>query len=149
MNSSFSLALLQGTSRPIVDDLYGGMALIDTGAEIPVCTLPVATLKDLFEAEIRVQNTQITGFGGKDVGDVYSLKEFRFNNLIYPHLPVYVPRKCNFQFRWILSASMFDQLEYSINMKMHILTVTIPGDESPERRLHVYDRNGKLHVLCG
>ena len=148
MRTSFRQNLMMGSSRPIITNLYGGLALVDTGAEIPVCTLPPFTLKEVFHAERKITNTPIIGFGGEDVGDVYLLKEFRFKELVFPEMPVFLPHQTrNLQFRWILSASMFDQLEYVINMKNHIMTVNVPDDESLERRLRIYDKEGRLHVL--
>ena len=149
MKYSFTHSLMEGTSRPIIDNIYGGMALIDTGAEIPVCTLPVEILKKVFHAELKVENAPITGFGGRDYGSIYILEAFRWNQLVFPFIPIFVPNnKHNIQFRWIFSASMLDRLEYHINMKKHVLTIYVPDDESLERRLHIYDKNGKLHVLC-
>lgn len=146
---SFQQELIPNSSRPIIDDFYGATALIDTGAEIPVCTLSGSVLRDTFDAELRLANTSITGFGGKDYGDVYVLKSFKWKELEYPSLPVFVPKETHgLKVRWIISASMLDRLEYTVNMKTLRLTVNIPEDESRQRRLRVYDSKGKLHVLC-
>ena len=120
MSVSFWQQLLPGSSRPIIDNLYGGMALVDAGAEIPVCTLPAAALSEIFKAELKLSNASIMGFGGKDVGDIYLLKSFVWEELRFPSMPVFVPHDThNLQLRWILSASMFDRLEYNINFDNH------------------------------
>ena len=141
--------LVENMSRPMISDYYGGLALIDTGAEIPVCTLPPSILVSEFNATLRVERTSITGFGGNDYGSVYNLEMLRFKDLIYPNIPVFVPEnKDALSFRWILSAAMFDHLEYTLNMKDYTITINIPDDESNIRNLRIHDKDGKLHVLC-
>lgn len=49
----------------------------------------------------------------------------------------------------ILSATMMQNLIYTIDDKNHRMTVEIPEDESLERHMRIYDSGGKLHVLCG
>lgn len=149
MKMTFTQNLLYNTSRPIIENFYGGLALIDTGADIPVCSLPEAILMKLFDAELKIKHINISGFGGEEYGNVYTIKLLQFKNLIYPNIPVFVPKNMHgLKFRWILSATMFDRLEYSFNMKRYTMTVNIPDDESNVKNLRVYDTNGNLHILC-
>lgn len=48
----------------------------------------------------------------------------------------------------LLSATMFDGLIYEINRKKHILTLSIPEDESLDRVVRIRDSNGEYHNLC-
>lgn len=149
MKMSLTQNLVEDVSRPIIANYYGGLALIDTGAEIPVCTLPVMVLEKMFQAELRMRNASITGFGGDDYGDIYTIGTIELQGIIYPNIPVFVPRRNRILgFRWILSATMLDRLEYNINMKTHTMTINIPDDESNVRNLRLYDKDGKIHILC-
>lgn len=56
--------------------------------------------------------------------------------------------KENVPYHIILSATMFHNLIYEIDIKNHKLNIIVPDDESTVRNLRIEDTNGKLHILC-
>ena len=148
MKSEFALSLDARLSRPAIRLENGLSALVDTGAEIPVCTLSANVLKSAYDARLVMENVFIGGFGGRHYGDIYAINLFKIGKLIYPNIHMFVAR-FNLGFHFILSSSMFHGLIYEIDTKNHALTVRIPDDESEVRNLRIVREDGGLYVMAG
>ena len=70
---TFDIRLWNQNWRPVMN-IYGANALFDTGAIIPVISLPEDLLARRFAAKLIKSNVSVGGFGGgKSVGSIYSL----------------------------------------------------------------------------
>ena len=148
---TFSLALDEIYQKPLIDlnDWYDLDALLDTGALFPVWTAKESLLPKLGGRFIKA-DVPFSGFGGETTGNLYRLKEFRIGDLVFPDLPIVTSTEMEKEpYHMIISATMLQNLVYTIDDKNHRLTVEIPDDESPERHMRIYDSNGRLYVLCG
>lgn len=139
MKSEIFLTLDKNSDRPIVEltDSYGLFVLIDTGARFPVWTADTDSLEAL-GGKLFKSGVSYSGVGGQTTGDIYKIPEFilgdGLHNLTYPELPVVTNSEFeNAPFHMIISATMFHNLEYTINDKDHSLIVRIPDDESAVR----------------
>lgn len=134
--------------RPIIylPDWYGVNAMLDTGAIFPVWT---AGAESLIKAGgvIKQRNISFYGFGGKVVGDLYVLKYFALEDLIFSNMSILV-HEMRQPYHMLLSATMFNNLIYEIDNKNHKFNVCIPDDESNVRNLVINEENGRAHVFC-
>ena len=96
-------------------------AMIDTGALFPVWTAPIFQLLSL-GAVLEEKNIPFSGFGGQTYGDLYKV-DFKLGNLIYKDMPVIATRMDNLNCHMILSATMFDQMIYTIDTRNHFLSI--------------------------
>lgn len=142
----FVLDLEEQFQRPVTK-IDGMVALIDTGALIPVISMEEKDLIDIFHAEKVLDNTKISGFGGECCGKVYSIDQLVVGELIFPNLHVFVPDESMNRFDIILSATMFHNLRQDIDYINKKMTVFIPEKEQNVRNLKIYDENGDLHLL--
>lgn len=133
--------------RPVVLLSNNLMALLDTGAFVPVWTDDEELLKKLYNAEFVKSDVPLSGFGGTTKGNLYKAT-MTIGDLIYPNMHIIANSELNTSFSMIISATMFSGLIYEIDTKNHKLNITIPNDESRIRNLRIQDSNGKLHVLC-
>lgn len=127
--------------------VHGIEALVDTGAQIPVCMFSETVIKTVFNAR-QVWTGSISGIGGECPGKVFIFDKITVGQLVFPDIPFFVPDDPVPEIRILLSASMFYGLDYEFKTKDHLLKITVPDDEPFERRLTVSDSNGRLHVLC-
>ena len=149
--NQFTLVLRSNYQKPLLrlDEWHGAYALLDTGALFPVWTADEKWLLQL-DARFIKADVPFSGFGGETKGNLYRLKEFRLGSLVFPDLPVVTSQEMAEEpYHIILSATMMQNLKYTIDDKNHTLTVEIPEDESNERHMRIYDNGGRLHVLCG
>ena len=142
----FVLNLVSSSSRPLVCLDNNLIALLDTGAELPVWTDTEESLKSVFKAELVRENVSFKGFGGDAIGNLYYIT-LRVGDIIYPNLPIVCSVIEDAPFHMILSASMFCGLIYEVDTVNNKLNVTVPDKESHVRNLKVFDSNGKLHIL--
>ena len=143
--------LKENFQKPLVvlKDWYNIDALLDTGALFPVWTARESLLPKLGGRFIKA-DVPFSGFGGETKGNLYRLKEFRIGDLVFPDLPIVTSTEMEKEpYHMIISATMLQNLVYTIDDKNHKLTVEIPDDEYPERHMRIYDSNGRLYVLCG
>lgn len=149
--NGFTLELKETYQKPLINlaDWHGYYALLDTGALFPVWTADEKILPKLGAQFIKA-DVPFSGFGGETAGNLYRLKEFRLGNLVFPDMPVVTSKEMASEpYHIILSATMMQNLIYTIDDKHHKLTVEIPEDESLERHMRIYDKAGRLYVLCG
>lgn len=140
---NFSIKLLPNYQRPIIE-LYGMNTLLDTGAVIPTFSLPLQTLKNLFNAKVILENAEIKGFGGVCKGKICSLENFKVGELTFEKIEVFVPNESVTSHPFLLSASMFVGLKYVIDTINLKLTIEIPENENLTRHFFIKDLRGKL-----
>ena len=144
------LMLHRNRQRPVIilTQYYNMLALLDTGAIIPVWTGGLRVLESNFTVRLIKYNVTFNGFGGKALGDLYRISKFELGCLKYYSLPIIVVQGMeNLGVQMILSATMFSNLNYTIKNKEKVLSVDI-GNEILERHLEVKDSEGHLHILC-
>ena len=153
MRQEIVLSLNKMTDRPIteLEDFFGISVLVDTGARFPVWTGDEETLAAIGGIKYK-QNIDYSGVGGNTQGDLYRLPSFKLgsetNGLVYPGLPVVTNKEFeDAPFQMILSATMFHNLEYTINDKLHTMTIKIPDDKSNIRNAVIKQPDESIQVL--
>ena len=139
----FSIPLMSEYLRPVIK-LYGMPTLIDTGAVVPVFAVYPYFLEKTFAAKMILPRGHITGFGGKDYGAVYSLKNFKVGNLTFENFEVFVPDKPRLQFPFLLSASLFHGMDYEFDTINQKFTVRMEYDQPLNREFKIKDLDGQL-----
>ena len=138
-----TIPLDQYARRPIarLDWFHDCRALIDTGALFPVWTKNEALLLRLGACLIR-KKVAFSGFGGKTSGSLYRVS-FSLYGLRYPDMPIVAKPINDLNCHLILSATMFDQMIYTIDTINKCLTIdTI--DPQIVRLLKVSDEYGNI-----
>lgn len=92
-------------------------------------------------------NVPFGGFGGRTVGNLYRINYFKLGDLIFPRMPI-IAKRLQLPCQMIISAPMFSDLIYEIDNVNHKLNVTIPDGKSIVKNIMIYDRDGKMHVIC-
>ncbi|MBQ7705728.1 MAG: hypothetical protein IJT73_09945 [Selenomonadaceae bacterium] len=139
----FSLPLMSEYARPVIK-LYGMPSLIDTGAVVPVFSVYPYFLEKTFAAKMILPRGNISGFGGKEYGSVYSLKNFKVGELIFETLEVFVPDEPDIKFRFLLSATLFHGMDYEIDTINQKFTVRMNDEQNFNREFKIKDLEGKL-----
>lgn len=127
--------------------IHGIEALVDTGAQIPMCMFSENVVKIIFNAK-PIWTGEIGGIGGKCAGRVFTFDELKVGKLRFPDIPVFIPDQPIPEIRLLLSASMFYGLTYEFETKNNLMRIKIPDGEPLERRLTISDSDGRLHVFC-
>ena len=140
----FSIPLISKYSRPTIE-LYRMPTLIDTGAVIPVVSIFPYTLEKTFSAEMILSRGYIKGFGGKEYGSVYSLKNFKIGDLTFENFEVFVPYEPNIKFPFLLSATLFYGLIYEIDTINQKFTVRMKEEQPLTREFKIKDLDGQLY----
>lgn len=140
----FSIPLAKDYQRPVIE-LYKLPTLIDTGAVIPVFSIFPSTIEKYFEAKLIFENESIEGFGGKERGSVYSIKNFQVGELIFNDFEVFVPREPHIKFPFLLSATLFYGMEYTFDMINGKFTVRMKDEQNFERDFKIRQLNNKLY----
>jgi len=139
----FSLPLMGEYVRPAIK-LYGMPTLIDTGAVVPVFSVYPYFLEKTFAATMILPRGHIKGFGGKDYGSVYSLKNFKIGDLTFENIEVFVPDAPDFKFRFLLSATLFHGMDYEFDTINQKFTVRMKDDQHLTREFKIKNLDGKL-----
>ena len=103
-------------------------AMIDTGAICPVWTAPIFQLLKL-GAKLKERNISFGGFGGSATGDLYEV-DFKLDELTYSKMPIIVNKQERLNCHMLLSATMFENMIYTIDDKNHIFTLDTCDDKS-------------------
>lgn len=143
----FSLNLDKKYKRPVVLLSNGLMALLDTGAYIPVWTDEEDILISDMGAELVREKVPLSGFGGSTYGNLYQVS-IDIGGIIYPRMHIIANNDINAAFNLILSATMFDGLIYQIDTVNHVLNVDVPDNESNVRNLRIENKDGRQFILC-
>ena len=123
--------------RPFIKLEHTYNALIDTGADMPVCYLDKEILTSApLNAKPILSDQQIKAVGRKKVkGDVYVIPLFVMGDLMYPYLPVFVPDISESDdedegiTHFIIAASMLHGLCYEYDTPNNAFTITVPDGE--------------------
>ena len=140
----FSIPLKKDYQRPVIE-LYKLPTLIDTGSVIPVFSIVPAVFEKYFESKLILNDGFIGGFGGEERGSVYSIKNFEIGKLIFKDFEVFVPRKPRLQFPFLLSATLFYGMEYTVDTINNNFIVRMKDEQNFERDFKIKELNGKLY----
>ena len=140
----FSIPLKKDYQRPVIE-LYNLPTLIDTGSVIPVFSIYPTTLEKYFEIKLILENNAIEGFGGKELGSVYSIKNFQVGELIFNDFEVFVPTKPKLQFPFLLSATLFYGMNYEVDNINEKFIVRMKDEQSFEREFKIKSLNNRLY----
>ncbi len=140
----FSIPLMKKYSRPTIE-LYKLPALIDTGAVIPVFSMYPALFEKCFDSKIILENSSISGIGGKEYGSVYSISEFKIGELIFKNFEVFIPDEPSLQFPFLLSATLFHGMAYEIDTINQKFTVRMKDEQPLEREFKIKEFKGNLY----
>lgn len=139
------ISLDKSARRPIarLEWFSGCRALIDTGALFPVWTKSESLLVKL-GGKLERNNISFSGFGGKTDGQLYRVN-FNLNGLQYIDMPVVVKPMNDLNCHIILSATMFENMIYTIDTINKYMSIDTK-DNQIVRILKVSDEYGKLSV---
>ena len=131
--------------RPIAElDWFDGcLAMIDTGAIIPVWT---STDNSLIEigATLERKDVSFGGFGGEAVGNQYRIN-FKLGNIIYVDMPIIAKQMNDLSCHMVLSATLFEKMIYTIDDINKTLEIKI-FDNQPVRNLRLSNDKGGVSV---
>ena len=142
---------LLGYQRPVID-LYGLPSLIDTGAIIPMSSLSPNLLSLIWNAKPVIKDVKIGGIGGQELGDVYSLENFRINDIIFDKLEVFVSKeqsKNKIKHSFLLSATLFYGMSYTFDTRdknNQTMLIDIPESLSLHRTFEIKQLEGQLYA---
>ena len=140
----FSIPLKKDYQRPVIE-LYKLPTLIDTGSVIPVFSIFPAVFEKYFETKLILENETIEGFGGKERGSIYSIKNFQVGELTFKDFEVFVPREPHVKFPFLLSATLFYGMEYTFDTINGNFIVRMNDNQNFEREFNIKDIHGKLY----
>ena len=140
----FSIPMKKNYQRPVIK-LYNLSTLIDTGSVIPVFSIVPEVFEKYFESKLILEDGFIGGFGGEERGSVYSIKNFQVGDLIFNDFEVFVPQEPRLKFPFLLSATLFYGMEYTVDTINEKFTVRMKDEQSFEREFKIKDIHGKLY----
>lgn len=140
----FSIPLKKDYERPVIE-LYNLPTLIDTGSVIPVFSIFPSILEKYFETKLILENESIEGFGGKERGSVYSIKNFEIGELIFKDFEVFVPTRPKVQFPFLLSSTLFYGMEYTFDTINDNFIVRMKDEQNFERDFKIKSLRNKLY----
>ena len=139
----FSIPLKKMYERPVIK-LYRLSTLIDTGAVIPVFSIEPAIIEKYFDTKLILETGFIGGFGGREKGSVYSIKNFEIGELKFKDFDVFVPNKPKLRFPFLLSATLFYGMDYEFDTINEKFIVRMKDDQSLNRDFKIKDFDGRL-----
>ncbi len=144
------LNLIDNTNRPvaILPTFYNVHAMIDTGSIFPVWCGKEDVLQEFGAIKV-LDKIEFGGFGGMTKGKLYQLPVFNFGGLIFPHMNIILHEGFSLPSPLLLPATIFNNLIFEINNKLHTLKITIPDGESNVRNFIIREEGGHLRVLVG
>ena len=114
-------------SRHVIT-VYDYDALIDTGADITVCTLPKAAIQKKFNILGQTDRT-VDSASGEMAGTIYIVEEFIVGDLVMQGVPIFSPNnKTTLKTKFTLGKDLFDGLIYEFNTIDYKFTIKIPDD---------------------
>ena len=142
--NKFTVPLSNDYGLPVIY-ISGLPALIDTGAAIPVFSIYPNLLEKAFDAKLVYDNKFVSGFGGRDAGAIYEIKNFSIGKLHFNNIEVFVPNKPKLKYPLLLSATLFHGVKYEIDTIDNILTVTTKDTDNLERDFRIKNLKGELY----
>ena len=142
--NTFTIEMKQRYMRPIID-LYKIPTLIDTGAVIPVFSFSTLDMKEIFGANIIKKGAEITGFGGRDRGSIYSIPQFTIGTITFTPFEVFVPEVLRVKYPILLSAPVFYGTDYEFDTRHNLFKVSWDDDYPKERSFRIQELKGELY----
>lgn len=148
-----TLRLSRNYQRPVIllpDVFYGCSALLDTGSSFPMWTKGSRLLERIGGKPVRgLEDVTFSGFGGDCHAGIYKI-DFRLGRLFYPDMSILCISDEEIPGYFLLSATMFPDMNYTINTKHHTFSIQT-FDNQICILVEVYSKNGILHILtsCG
>lgn len=133
--------------RPVIElDIFPGcLAMIDTGAEVPVWVQKEEHLMALECVSDTGIRSSIGGFGGASEGNLYRIT-FNLGQLHYHEIPIIACSLKNTTYHIIIPATMFDGMKYSIdNVRKEVVFEV--EDNQMVRHLKLQGNDGNLHIF--
>ena len=140
----FSIPMKKNYQRPVIE-LYGLPTLIDTGSVIPVFSIYLPILEKYFECKKILDDGFIEGFGGEERGAVYSIKNFQVGELIFNDFEVFIPREPHIRFPFLLSATLFYGMEYTVDTINEKFIVRMKDEQNFERDFKIKSLRNRLY----
>ena len=140
----FAMPLKKDYQRPVIE-LYKLPTLIDTRSVIPVFSIFPSIFEKYFESKLLLENESIDGFGGKERGSVYSIKNFEIGELKFKDFEVFVPERPRLQFPFLLSATLFYGMDYEFDTINEKFIVRMKDEQNFERDFKIKELRGKLY----
>ena len=123
------LPLLKDYERPVIEaGTHSLMALIDTGAMIPMLNLSGKEVETAFSGEKVMEKVFCFDIYGGHRGDIYRLPEFDIGGIVFAPFDIFVPEHRVLNFWMLISGSMFYNYRYSIDMHKRNFTIDMPED---------------------
>lgn len=141
--SLLQIPLIKKYQRPIIK-LYGLMALVDTGAVVPMLSLASELVEEKFHAEKILEKHMIGGIGGESYGDVYRLKDFKIGEINFSIFDAFVPYEVSLKYPILLSAPLFYGMTYGFDTVDGLFFVDTK-DVSLNREFKLYELRGQLY----
>jgi len=141
---SYVFRTLNDSTRPTIQIGNHLTAVIDTGADIPVCSEASVLTSQYHAVEIRIPGELLKprGISGTITGKTFLIKDFVVGPLVYPQMKFFVPNRPTMDDTFLLSASMFSGLICEMDFKNHYFKITLPDDEQLVR-LVSFDKHGE------
>ncbi len=143
--TQFSLPLSENYMRPIVK-VNNIDTIIDTGAMIPVFSLPEEVVKLAFKAELKKSGVSFGGFGGECHGCVYEIEKLEVGKITYKPFQFFIPYNPVTRHPFLLSASMFYGLDYEFDTIHGEFIVRADKEEDFQRSFLLKDIKGSLYA---
>ncbi|GEM_PF-1932691 len=141
--AKIEIPTLKKYQRPVIE-IGGLFALIDTGATIPMFSVPGPILKKAYSAEKILENGVVGGIGGFTMGDIYRLPEFKVDELEYAPFEVFVPHKQRLNYPLLLSSTLFYGMRYTVDT-VESMFIVDTKNEPTKRSFKIISLEGKLY----
>lgn len=142
------LRLQKESTRPLIvmDDIFlGCSALLDTGARISMWTKSEKILQRFPGIKLLKTEIVFSGFGGKTNGNLYEL-DLPFGSLIYPKVKIIQHYDENIPGFFLLSASMFEGMVYTIDREQNRFILDTRGNQICLLQREI-NQEGEMNVL--
>ncbi|MBO6179378.1 MAG: hypothetical protein J6O04_09400 [Selenomonadaceae bacterium] len=143
---SFSLDLDTEYARPTII-LYGLLTLIDTGATVPVFSIPRNVVANRFRGVPIYTDKSFGGFGGGKIKeDIFSLSNFFIKQLHFKTIEVFVPHKSDIAYPLLFSSTMFLNVKYEIDPIDGKMNFKVPDENLKNNEFLIKNLSDKICV---
>jgi len=140
----FALDMVPEYQQPMIY-VYNMVALIDTGAIVPVFTMSKEFIEKGFNAKLLLEEAQFGSFSGEIHGSVYSVPKFKVGSFLFEPLEVFLPNEPSLHFPFLLSATMFYGFAYEFDTINNKFIVRLKDNQPLNRKFNILDLKGKLY----
>lgn len=148
MTEIFRLILIDGRPMICIKTEYSPIrALIDTGANLPMFSGTFEELQNIFPDAVLMDNTVL--IGGINSYAEYHLANiplFKIGNIRFKQFKTAVWNKTNYEYEFLLSATIFEKADLSIQFRDQKLMIATDRDEFGTILVDVgAEVHGKVH----